>query len=230
MKSPKVPPKPPIVYCDFREARSGRISALELLGADVKMRELEVADHVLSDRVGVEVKADDFISSLIQDRKLYGQIFDLMMSYKKPLLIIEGGIDRLYTERLIPPQTIRSVLQTIAISFRVPMLETKNPYETACTLYEIAEREQRRKTKRYFNPHGKRSHLGKDEQLAYFMCGMTDCDVGPDMAIKLLSHFGSVERIVFADVDDLTEIKGIGVPTAKKIVEFFTRKYNQKER
>ncbi|RJQ65422.1 MAG: hypothetical protein C4530_00740 [Desulfobacteraceae bacterium] len=41
--------------------------------------------------------------------------------------------------------------------------------------------------------------------------------MGRERAIKLLEHFGSVERVITADREELESVDGIGKDTAKKI-------------
>ena len=229
--------KPPSVYFDHRENRSGRVSALEMLGAELRAGQetdfesgstqcLSVGDYVCSDRVGIEVKAvSDFLSSFLQDRKLYSQIFDLMRAYRRPILIIEGEADELFTQRMVTPEAMRAILQTIAISFKTPTLYTKNVYETAQTIYEIAEREQREDKNRSFSPHGKRSHLNPRKKKEYVVCSFPDCGVGPQTAIDLLNHFENIENIMKASSFELMKVKNVGPKTAANIRSLLTEKY-----
>jgi len=229
--------KQPIVYFDHRENRSGRVSALEMLGAELRAGQetdfetgatqcLSVGDYVASDRVGIEVKAiEDFLKSFIEDRKLFSQIFDLMRAYKRPILIIEGEADELFTQRMITPEAMRGILQRIAISFKTPCLYTKNVYETAKTIYEIAEYEQREDKDRNFAPHGKRSHLSPKKKKEYVVTSFPDCGVGPEKAIKLLNHFENIENIMKASSFELMKVDGIGPKIAANIRALVTEKY-----
>lgn len=229
--------KPPRIFYDHRENRSGRVSALEMLGAELIAGQetdfetgatqcLFVGDYVVSDRVGIEVKAtNDFLSSFLQDRKIFSQIFDLMRAYKRPVLIIEGNYDDLFTERMIDPEKMRAVLQVIAISFKTPCLYTKNVYETALTIHEIAVREQKTDKDRIFNPHGKRSHLNPRKKKEYVVTSFPDCGVGPEKAIDLLNHFGTIENIMKASSFELQKVKGIGPKIAANIRTLLTEIY-----
>jgi len=225
------------IFYDHREIRSGRVSALEMLGAELIAGQetdfetgatkcLSVGDFVCSDRVGIEVKAiEDFLKSFIEDRKLFSQIFDLMRAYKRPILIIEGEADELFTQRMIMPEAMRAILQTIAISFKTPCLFTKNVYETAQTIYEIAEREQREDKDRNFSPHGIRSRLNPRKKKEYVVCSFPDCGVGPQKAIDLLNHFENIENIMKASSFELMKVKGIGPKIAANIRRLLTEKY-----
>ncbi len=229
--------KPPLIFFDHRENRSGRVAALEMLGAVLRAGQetdfesgatqcLSVGDYIVSDKVGIEVKAtNDFLSSFLQDRKIFSQIFDLMRAYKKPVLIIEGEYDDLFTDRMIDPKKIRAVLQVIATSFRTPCLYTKNVYETALTIHEIAVREQKTDKDRIFNPHGKRSGFTPKKKKEYVVSSLPDCGVGPQTAIDLLNHFETIENIINASSFELMKVKGIGPKIAGNIRSLLTEKY-----
>ena len=46
--------------------------------------------------------------------------------------------------------------------------------------------------------------------------------VGPDRAVRLLGHFGSIEKIVTAAGDDLERVEGIGAKTSQAIRELLS--------
>ena len=54
------------VYVDQRERNSGIAKKLNEMGADVDVKQLEVADYVVSDSVGIERKTiKDFLQSIV---------------------------------------------------------------------------------------------------------------------------------------------------------------------
>ena len=67
----------------------------------------------------------DFASSII-DGRLLEQIKQLKQNFEKPLVIVEGETD-IFSARNIHPNAIRGMLATIAISYSIPVLFTKNP-------------------------------------------------------------------------------------------------------
>ncbi|MFA7374167.1 MAG: DEAD/DEAH box helicase, partial [Methanothrix soehngenii] len=78
------------IYVDPRER--GMAKLLEGRGAEVTLKNLEVGDYVVSDRVAIERKtAQDFVASIIDpERNLFRQVADLARSYERPVLILEG--------------------------------------------------------------------------------------------------------------------------------------------
>ncbi len=111
------------VLTDHREARSGVPERLRALGALVLEQTLDVADYVLSDRVGVERKtALDFVTAIIRKRFSL-QVERLREAYARPVYVIEGW--RLYGLRDVHPNFIRGALATLTVTYSVPTLFTE---------------------------------------------------------------------------------------------------------
>jgi ERCC4-type nuclease len=213
------------VIVDTRELNSPVPKALEKLGADLEFKTMEVGDYVVSDRVGFERKnINDFMNSWLIEKKLLGQIGDLAKSYDRPVLIIEGG-NPFYAGRNVHPNAIHGILNTIAVSFRVPILYSLTPDETAKIIMMIAKREQT-DDKRPFQLHGKRSHLSIDGQREYIVSAIPD--IGTVVAQALLSHFGSVQAVMCANDNELIKVSGIGKVSADKIRNIVGGKYESK--
>ncbi|MCW7077487.1 MAG: helix-hairpin-helix domain-containing protein [Candidatus Syntrophoarchaeum sp.] len=213
------------VCVDSRETRADIIDHLEKLGAKVTVKTLEVGDYVLSDRVCVERKTtDDFLNSFIDNKNhLFSQIADMSRSYERPLLLIEGSPLDLYVTRNVHPNAIRGMLASIAVGFGVPITYTISAEDTAQFLYIAARREQE-DHKRTISLHGKRSHMTLDEQRVY--CISSISDIGPVLATNLLEHFGTVEKVMTASIDELTQVEKIGKKTAERIRDIVNGQYN----
>ena len=214
----------PKIICDTRELNSGVIKALEKLGCDYSLETMQVGDYQLSDRCCVERKVtEDFLATWLERRELFGQLIDLAKGYERPLLIIEGIPEDLYTLRRINPRALEGVLDAITVSLRIPIIYTLNSAETAQRLYHIAEREQNTEDKRYFSWHGKRSHLSSKEQKAYIVSAIPG--IGRSTAETLLMMFGSVEAVMSAPKEKLMALDGIGEVTAGKMREICGGQY-----
>ena len=213
------------ICVDSRETRADVIDHLEKIGAEVTVKTLEVGDYVLSDRVCVERKTtDDFLNSFIDSKNhLFGQIADMSRSYERPLLLIEGAPLDLYVTRNVHPNAVRGILASIAVGFGVPITYTMSAEDTASMLYVIAKREQTDR-KRTISLHGKRSHMTLDEQRVY--CVSSISDIGPVIATNLLEHFGTVEKVMTASVDELMQVKKVGKKTAEQIHNLVSGQYN----
>ncbi|MCZ7397105.1 MAG: DEAD/DEAH box helicase [Candidatus Methanoperedens sp.] len=211
----------PRVLVDQREIRSPVARGLEKLGADIELKTLEVGDYVVSDRVGIERKTvEDFLSTLLDGRDLFGQISDLARTFERPLLIIEG--EGLYTARQINPNSVRGVLASIATDFGVPIIFSKDAEDTAALINIMAKREQSGE-KREISLHGKKTSMTLKEQQEYVISSLPE--IGPAVARNLLKHFGSVEKIMAASREELMEVGLVGPKTADRIKEVVGGEY-----
>ncbi len=209
------------VFVDQREIRSHVARSLEKLGVDIELKTMEVGDYVVSDRVGIERKTvDDFLSTLMDGRDLFGQISDLRRTFDRPLLIIEG--EGLYTARQIHANSIRGVLSSIAVDFGVPIIFSRDEEDTAALIAIMAKREQT-DGKRDISLHGKKTSLTLKEQQEYVISSLPE--IGPAVARNLLLHFGSVERVMSASREELMEVGLVGPKTADRIREVVSGAY-----
>lgn len=210
------------IVIDHRETKSGVAKVLDRLGIELRFMALEIGDYVVSDRLAVERKrTDDFVSSLIDGkRNLFAQLSGLSRAYEKPVLIIEG--EDLFTSRQINPNAIYGSLVSIAIDFGVSILYSRDEEETASILKILAKREQT-EDKREINPHGKKSASTLAEQQEYLISSISS--IGPKAAKNLLLHFGSVEAVMQADIEELKKVKLIGPKTAARIREVLESPY-----
>ena len=206
------------IYVDPRER--GMAKLLEAKGMEVTLRNLDVGDYVVSDRVAIERKtATDFVASIIDpERNLFRQIGDLSRSYDRPVLILEGR--DLYT-RQVNPNSIRGALATVAVEYGVPIIPTEDQDETASVIALLATREQ----KEGHDPklHGHKTARTLKEQQEYLISAMPS--VGPRVARNLLKHFGSIERIMTARQEELQEVEMVGPKIAERIREIVGSEY-----
>lgn len=181
-----------------------------------RLETLAVGDYVLSDRVAVERKsATDFLDTLLDgDRSLFEQTGDLVRAYGRPVLILEGELVTLYTERNIDPRAIQGALASLAVDFDVSILQTRDDDDTADMLETIATREQTSRD-RNISLHGDKSAKTLQEQQEYVVSSIAD--IGPVTAQSLLDAFGTVEEVMTANEDDLTAVDGVGSVTAARI-------------
>ncbi len=212
MSEPKVR-----IVVDKRELNSGVIKALEKFDVDIILQTLEVGDYVCSDRVAVERKTDsDAISSLIgiDHGKIFRQCKDLVNSYQRPLLLMECDISDLFV-RNIHPAAIWGMLRSIMWN-GCPIEFTYNAEGTAKKLIELAKAEQQGESKP-FQVHGCKRKTTPSETMESIISSIPD--VGTATARDLLKHFGSIEKVMTASLEQLDEVPGIGTTTALKIRE-----------
>ncbi|MBU0666269.1 MAG: DEAD/DEAH box helicase [Nanoarchaeota archaeon] len=209
-------------FVDHREKGSKVIKELNEFGCIIKFTTLDIGDYLLSEDIVIEYKTKkDFVDSII-DGRLLSQLKELI-KYKKPLLIIEGESD-IYSQRNIHPNAIRGMLSTIAISYRIPIIQTNNYKESAALMYIIAKREQDQ-NKKEFQTHTSKP-LSLKEQQEYIISAIPG--VGSVLAKPLLQKFKSVKKVINASEEQLKKIAFIGNKKASKIKEVVESEYQDK--
>ncbi|MFH0876027.1 MAG: DEAD/DEAH box helicase [archaeon] len=207
------------IYADYREKASGVVKKLIDLGVKINLDTLEVGDYVLGARSACEFKTvPDFVDSII-DKRLLNQAKNLK-KYESPFIIIEGE-ENIFSQRNINPNAISGMMATLIIDFKIPILSTKNPDETARLLYMIARHEQCEKESG-FTFHSNKP-LTLKEQQEYIVSALPG--VGGILAKPLLMHFSSIKNIVNASTDELKEVDLIGEKKAGKIRDILDSKY-----
>lgn len=209
------------IFADYREKGSMVIKALLDMDVELKLDKLETADYLLSSRCGVEFKTvEDFVNSIV-DGRLLEQLKDLKRNFERPLIIIEGEQD-LYSVRKVHKNAIHGMLATIAISYGIPIIQTKTSLETASLLKAIARREQEETTKE-FDMHGEKKPLTLKEQQEYIVSSLPG--IGPTLAKPLLRLFKSIKNIVNAKKEELEEAEKIGPKKAEDIRKVLDSEY-----
>ena len=209
------------IFADHREKSSGTIKELVDLGVGLKLEQLENADYVLSNRCGVEIKTtQDFVNSII-DGRLLQQIKMLKQDFERPLIIIEGT-DDIYSMRNVHANSIRGMLATIAVSYGIPILHSRNPKETAAFLQIIAKREQE-ETPKDFTLHAEKREMSLKEWQEYIVAAFPG--IGAILSKPILKKFKTIKKFVNASEDKLQKVEKIGPEKAKRIREVVERGY-----
>jgi len=207
-----------VVVCDYREREVA--DALKLFGARVNKTSLSVGDFVCSDRVVVERKEhSDFIGSII-DGRIFEQSQRMKAEFEKPIFIIEGS-----SNRNISVNALKAAVATLATNFGASLISTKNPKDTALTIFWLAKKEQQGAGRGISIKVGKKA---KDERKLQeqIVCGLPG--VSTVICKRLLEHFGSIEDVFSATEEDLREVEGIGKKLAKRIRKILEKKYKSK--
>ena len=210
----------PVIIVDTREAEILR--KLRDTPALIEEKQLDVGDFVLSERVCVERKRiEDFLQSII-DQRLFTQLENLANSYERPLLILEGNPELLFLERNIHENTIRGVLASIAIDYKIPIIWTQNSKETAAQLFWIANREQILEKKEPAIRGSKKAPTLKRHQ-EYLIAGLPG--ISSKRARKLLEHFKTPEKVFRATENQLLQVDGFGEKMVKKMKDILKEPY-----
>lgn len=211
-----------LIVVDYREQHSAVVGELVDLGAKIKYANLPVGDYLVSEEVAIERKTfNDFINSII-DKRLFEQAKSLSQHYSKPIIIIEG---RDQTLRNISEEAVRGAMISMIMDFGLPILWTRDSLETAKFILALAKRE-RRGDLRTISLKDRRRARTPDEEREYVVASLPMVEL--TTARRLLSHFGSVERVFTAGESELMKVKGIGPKKAKRIRSIIAGPYGAK--
>jgi ERCC4-type nuclease len=203
------------VVSDYREREVSE--ALKLFGAHVNKTSLAVGDFVCSDRLVVERKDhSDFVGSII-DGRIFDQAQRMREEFQKPVFIIEGN-----SNRDISVNALKAAVATLATNFGASVISTKNPRDTALTVFWLAKKEQQEAGREISIRVGKKSK--DDRRLAeQIVCGLPG--VSTVICKRLLERFGTVEDVFRASEEELMEVEGIGKKMAKRVRKVLEKKW-----
>lgn len=198
-----------LIEVDFRERSSIVFSRLKSCAdLDVRVGTLAAGDYIIGREIVVERKTSaDFASSVI-DARIFRQARRLVATRLKPLVIVEGEPD----PRLHPHARTGAAL-SLAVRWRVPLICCRDPGESLDILRLLAGQVERVRDVELPRA-GYRPRRLLNRKL-FVLQGFPG--VGPALARRLLERFGSIERVIDADEDDLCTVVGIGKSKAAGI-------------
>jgi ERCC4-type nuclease len=208
----KTAPKIPVVVGD-REAGAEVLHALRAIdGLAVEVRRLRLGDYYMNGNLLIERKTFGDLASSIKDGRLFQQASRLASSPTRSAVILEGTADDLIRSRM-RREAIQGALITLTIVLGIPVLRSKDPFESA-RLMLYAARQMRTIPRRSYPRRGKHPREKRKLQL-HILQGFPG--VGPGRAARLIESFGSVEAVMTATAAQLSEVQGIGMKTAQAI-------------
>ena len=217
-------PKKVVIFVDHREENSGVMNYLREHDAEIRVQQLKTADYISSDRVAIERKSvPDFLQSIL-DQRLFTQLQDIVKAYERPIMIIEGNQEILFSERDIHPNTIRGVLSSIAVDYRVPIIWTLNARETAAQIFWLAYREQVKEKRDVAIRTNQKNH-STSKQQEYILAGLPN--VNTKLSKRMLREFCTIRNVFCCDEDMLKKIEGLGEKKAKKIWNLINSDYDE---
>jgi len=212
------------ILIDSRESASNLILLLKEKGINVSVVQLDVGDYVIDNSIVIERKTTtDFLTSII-DGRLFNQLQAMNANYDKPLLIIEGHPNELFSLRNIHPNAIIGALAAITLNFRIPILFSKDINQTAEFIYVITKRAIEGKTND-IRLRVEKPQFSLAEQQQFVIESLPG--IGPRTAKALLKKFGSIKKIFNATEKELMETENIGEKKAKIIKKLIEAKYNE---
>lgn len=206
-------PKPKIII-DYREKNSLVVSSLIKLGFETELKELKVADYIVRDTAIERKTISDFYSSMISKR-IFSQIEELKQ-YQNRLIIIEGLENKeLYNDYQmngINANAIRGFLLSITLKHKIPVIFTKNSFDTAKFIEVLSKKKQKEASLNVT-----KKNLTKKEQMQFILESFSG--IGPKNAKKLLEEFGNLKNIFNASQENLENSIGKKAEIFKLIKE-----------
>lgn len=209
---PMKEPVQPSIHVDHREECPALIAALEGYGYRLESKQLSIGDYRIPPDTVVERKTvDDFCLSII-DGRLFRQAYRLANQADCSIIVVEGEsfANRQYAIEL---ESIKGALISLAQTFRIPVLRTRDQEETAWYLHTLAQQRQRVGTGAGVlrGPAPKRPKT----QREYILRGIPG--VGPKLARLLLDRYETIEAIAKAPSEQLAATPGLGRKRAESI-------------
>ncbi len=209
------------IIADSREFGSEVIRNLIREGVAVESKNLDAGDYVISDRVIVERKsAGDFVKSIV-DGRLFQQVRAMKETYDVCVIIVEGDL----TSVNFNQNAVMGALASLLVDFKVPVIFTKNPKETAELIKSMARREKSRGREVAVNRRKKGTTMQERQRAVVEALP----NISATLAKRLLTELGSVKNVINADVSSLMSVRGIGRKTAEEIYEVVNSDYRGDE-
>ncbi len=203
----------PTLRANRREHGSELVEILRTAyGFRIEFAPLKYGDFfVPPDTVVERLTVPEFCTALA-DGRLFRLAYRLVEYTKTPILVIEGA-SLAPRETGTAPQTIRGALVTLAQTFRLPVLRTRDAKDTAGYLAALF-----RQRERLGVPPAAAVTENPGRVETHKLVGLrTLPGIGPKLAAILLDAFGSVEHIARASEEELARVPGIGPARAKWI-------------
>lgn len=203
-----------VITMDSREQAADLAQELAAThGFEIRRAQLPRGDYWIGQDTLVERKTTrDFALSVI-DGRLFDQAYRLVTFEEHPILVIEGM--NFATDVHLSGNAVRGALITLAQTFRLPVLRTRDQIDTAWTFARLFEQRCRVGT-----GHGPlRAGLARRLRLRKERVLQALPGIGPETARRLLGHFGSVAAVMAAQAADLQQVPGIGPKRAASLLE-----------
>ena len=211
-----------VIYVDYREKNSNMMRELDKIKCEIRVKNMGVGDYQITDDIIIERKTVEDFSKSITDKRLYQQAKELVNNCSNPLMIIEG--ENIY-HTFLHPNAIRGALASIAVDFKIPVIQTQNETDTAFMLKRIALRQQNKDSRKEVSVRTQTKPVMLAQQQLFITESLPG--IGPVSAKNLLRHFKTVKNLINASKKELKEVEGIGEKTAKGIIDVTQKEFNE---
>lgn len=200
------------ITVDYREKNSLVISELMKLKFQIEFKQLPVADYLINN-IAIERKTiTDLIFSMM-NKRLFSQL-ENMKQYENPLLILENYQDLDLSETKLNENAIRGLLLSISIDYKIPIIFSKDPKETATFISLLLKRKKSEISLR------SKIQMSDSQRLQFILEGFPL--IGPITAKKLLNKYKTIKATINAPKEEIKPFLG---KKADKFLELLKKEY-----
>ena len=194
---------------------------LDEAGFSVGTEDLECADVVISDRIGVTVRSVQEFISEISEGGLFAELAKMKHLYLHPILIVQGPPEGKGAEPV--NAAVYDALGALLSEFKMPALSTTSTAETVAALRALSRQE----TERASGKKAMQTTLDGGDRQLFLVQGLPN--VSATLAERLLERFGSVKGMADASPQQLMEADGVGRVIAERIHTVIRRRLEEEE-
>jgi len=209
------------VICDNRETASAVVRALSLMGVSLELKQLTVADYILSERVGIERKSSQDFNDSVKDGRLFSELFELKNNFARPILILEGDP---FLNSNINQNALYGAITSIILNLGITIYKTNDPSDSAMFIYQLAKKEQS-DSKMDFKLRFDKKPIEISSLLEFIVAGIPG--INALRAKNLLIELNSLQEIFNADIGDLMKVENVGKKIAQDIYKLSRFKYHK---
>ncbi len=203
--------KPTTIQVDYREKNTALPGLLRVAGFNVVTKHLPLCDYAIERTIYVERKTGRDLAISIIDGRLFKQASKMKRSSLRCLFLIEGS--PFDTNIDISTESIKGALLSLQAIWYIPVIYAADSKQ-ACLIFVMLSKQCRKHSQLAELRHGYRPKKLITRKL-HVIQGLPA--VGPLLAKRLLDRFSSVQKIMNATADELSQVKGIGKMKAKMI-------------
>lgn len=142
--------------------------------------------------------------------------------YVRPVFVAEGDLQLLFGETS-KPRVFWGALTTLAFQFGMTVFFTANAEQTADLIHTLAKRSGLTRAPK--GPWVQKKPRAETAEKLQLTLVATLPAVGPKLAERILTRFGTLRRVFSASVAELCTVKGLGRVKAEKIVRLLDAEY-----
>ena len=183
---------------------------------------LDVADYVVGSYAVERKSVRDFVSSLYSGR-LFDQAHRLGEAYRTSMLLVEGDLSE-ELKRVRNPRSLWGAIISSVLDFGLNIFFTPNGKQTAQFLFTLG-RGGRHSKGSSGPPIVVRKPRSQDLNRLQLSVLSALPGIGPQMAGRLLSHFGSLRKVFSASMTEIAVGAGLGRSRALALTKLLEARY-----